>query len=266
MPFPLAHPAAVLPFVRRPFVASALVAGALAPDLLYLDPLYDLATRQIHGSFTLTLTHQFTSALWLNPLLALLALVVFHWVLKRPLVALAPPSLAGRLKPSGRRPTANYLLWAAISLVIGGFTHVLWDSFTHYDGYFVRQWGFLTANLTPTWDVNRVLQYLSSIGGILLIVLWLYRWWQRTTPEPVDPERYLSPPARYAVLAAAAVAGLAGAIVTVVRTAQEDDARVGEAVLRLSLTGLGTGAAAALAMYVVGWHVFRRRRQPVTAV
>lgn len=35
MPFTLAHPAVVLPLVRRPFVPGALVAGAMAPDLPY---------------------------------------------------------------------------------------------------------------------------------------------------------------------------------------------------------------------------------------
>ncbi|MEV0803512.1 DUF4184 family protein [Kribbella sp. NPDC050281] len=54
MPFTLAHPAAVLPLVRRPLVASALVAGAVAPDLLYLDPIYRFATQGINGNFTLT--------------------------------------------------------------------------------------------------------------------------------------------------------------------------------------------------------------------
>ena len=62
MPFPLSHPAAVLPLLRAPLVASALVAGALSPDLLYVDVAYRFATRQINGNFTLTLTHQLSSA------------------------------------------------------------------------------------------------------------------------------------------------------------------------------------------------------------
>ena len=49
MPFTLAHPAAVLPLCRRPLVASALVAGAVAPDLLYVGPIYRIAT-QINGN------------------------------------------------------------------------------------------------------------------------------------------------------------------------------------------------------------------------
>ncbi|HET6737509.1 MAG TPA: DUF4184 family protein, partial [Kribbella sp.] len=70
------------------------------------------ATQYVSGNFTLTLTHKFTSALWLDPLLALLLLVVFHLVLKRPLVALAPPALAARL-PVSSRPN---ILWVAFLL------------------------------------------------------------------------------------------------------------------------------------------------------
>ena len=152
MPFTLAHPAAVLPLFRRPFVASALVAGAVAPDLLYVGPIYRIATRQINGNFTLTLTHEFTSALWLDPLLALLLLAVFNLVLKRPLIALAPPALAGRLETPRRPfriPSVSVLLWTVVSAVVGAITHVVWDSFTHGDGYFVRQFpGFFRAQVT----------------------------------------------------------------------------------------------------------------------
>ncbi|ONI69629.1 hypothetical protein BWI15_24030 [Kribbella sp. ALI-6-A] len=254
MPFPLAHPAAVLPLLRHPFVPSALVAGALAPDLLYIGPLYTFATRYIHGNFTLTLTHEFTSALWLDPLLALLALLVFHLLLKRPLIALAPPALAGRLPA----PQRLGVFWTVVSVFIGGFTHVLWDSFTHGDGYFVQHWSFLSAAITPTWDVNRVLQYVSSAGGIAALAIYLFLWWRRTTARP--SEAGLTPAARYVVLTAACALALAFAALTVMRAAAESDELVGEAVVRFALTGLASGAVAALAVYVLVWQVLRLRR------
>ena len=137
MPFTLAHPAAVLPLIRRPFVASALVAGAVAPDLLYVDPIYRLATQYINGNFTLTLTHEFTSALWLDPLLALLMLGIYNLVLRRPLTALAPAALAARLPAApavGPLPSPATLVWSLVSAMLGAVTHVVWDSFTHGDG------------------------------------------------------------------------------------------------------------------------------------
>jgi hypothetical protein len=259
----------VLPLLRKPLVASALIAGAVAPDVLYVGPAYRFATMHINGNLTLTLTHEFSSAFWLDPLLALAILLVFHLVVKRPLLALAPESLAGRLpSPSvgSRIPGPVRFFWIVVSTVIGAFTHVLWDSFTHGDGYFVRRWAFLSADLTGSWDVNRALQYVSSVGGILILLSWLAFWWRRTTAAPIDAERYLPASARYAVLAAAALLGVATAVVMVARA--EEGELFGEAVVRLVLTGAASGVLLALAAYVVIWQALRLRhlgKRPVSA-
>ncbi|TCM50252.1 uncharacterized protein DUF4184 [Kribbella sp. VKM Ac-2568] len=196
-------------------MASALVAGAVAPDLLYVGAAYRFATMYIDGNLTITRTHEFSAAFWLDPLLALLILLVFHLLVKRPLLALAPAALAGRLPSPAVRlriPSLVDLFWIVVSTVIGAFTHVLWDSFTHYDGYLVRHnWKFFTADITPFWDLNRVLQYLSSVGGVLVIAIWLYFWWRKTPPSPVDSSRYVPAPARYAVLVAVVLLAAAAA-------------------------------------------------------
>lgn len=260
MPFTLAHPAAVLPLVRRPFVASALVAGAVAPDLLYVGPIYRIATRQINGNFTLTLTHQFTSALWLDPLLALLLLAVFNLGLKRPLIALAPPALAGRLETPRRPfriPSVSVVVWTVVSAVVGAITHVVWDSFTHGDGYFVRQFpGFFRAQVTGAWDVNRILQYVSTVGGCLVLAVWLYRWYRRTTPQPVD-ER-MPTWVRYFVYVAAIGLAVGGVVVEVGRV---DGGFAGETGVRTVLIGLMSGGLIAVGAYVVLWHLERLRRR-----
>lgn len=246
MPFTLAHPAAVLPLVRPPFVASALVAGAVAPDLLYVDALYRIATRYINGNFTLTLTHEFTSAFWLDPLLALLLVAVFSGVLKRPLIALAPPALAARLPARTGFPN---VVWLVVSAVIGSLTHVVWDSFTHGDGYFVRE-------LPGLADVNRLLQYVSTVGGCLILAVWLYRWYRRTPPADTHGDNV---PAwvRYVVLGALVLFALVCAVVEIGRA---DGALVGETAVRLILSGLVSGGLAALGWYVVLWHLGRLRR------
>ncbi|WP_371401579.1 DUF4184 family protein [Kribbella sp. NBC_00662] len=258
MPFTLAHPAAVLPLARRPLVASALVAGAVAPDLLYVDPIYRFATQYINGNFTLTLTHEFTSAFWLDPLLALLLLAVFDLVLKRPLIALAPASLAARLPVATGFPPFR---WSVVSAVLGALTHVIWDSFTHGDGYFVRQLpGVFRATVTPAWDVNRILQYVSTLGGCLVLAIWLYRWYRRTAPS-VTPRDPVAPWVRYLVVAGGLLLAATGAIVEVGRA--EGDLS-GETAVRLVLSGLVSGGLAALAWYVVVWHLIRLRRRVVT--
>jgi len=258
VPFTLAHPAAVLPLVRRPFLASALVAGAVAPDLLYVDPIYRFATQQINGNLTLTLTHKFSSAFWLDPVIAVILLAVFNLVVKRPLLALAPLGLAARLPTSTppRIPPPTVLLWTLVSAVIGAFTHVLWDAFTHGDGYFVRRFPDLfRAEVTAAWDVNRILQYVSTLGGCLILAIWLYRWYRGVAPRP-SPADLVPSFVRYVVLAGMLALAAAGAAV------QLSAADIsGEAAVRLVLTGLVFGGLAGLGWYVVLWHLFRLRRR-----
>ncbi|MEU4193675.1 DUF4184 family protein [Kribbella sp. NPDC026611] len=310
MPFTLAHPAAVLPLVRRPFVASALVAGAVAPDLLYVGPIYRFATQTINGNFTITYTHRFTSALWLDPLIAVV-LLIYNLLLKRPLTALAPARLAARLPaapspgrlpaapspgrlpaapspgrlpaaPSSARLTAppsarfappahplsprwpapSILLWTLVSGIIGALTHVFWDSFTHGDGYFVQHFpAFFRAQVLTGWDVNRVLQYVSTIAGCLVLAIWLYRWYRRTTPAPVTLSDHLPSWARWVVAAAGALLAAAGAAIELARA---DGDLGGETVVRLALSGLVSGGLAALGWYVVIWHLARLRRGVAT--
>jgi hypothetical protein len=262
VPFTLAHPAAILPLVRRPLVASALVAGAVAPDLLYVDPIYRFATQQINGNLTLTLTHEFTSAFWLDPLIALILLAVFNLVVKRPLLALAPAALAARLPSRGGIPSLTVALWTVVSAVIGAFTHVLWDAFTHGDGYFVRRFPDLfRAEVTASWDVNRILQYISTVGGCLILAIWLYRWFRRTPPRPMAPTDLVPSWVRYVVLAGVVALGVAGAAV---QLGGADGELAGETAVRLVLTGLVLGGLAAFGWYVVLWHLLRLRRRVAT--
>lgn len=98
MPFTFSHPAAVLLFCRRPLVASGLIAGAMAPDLPYVLPAARSADWGWYSDFTLTYTHEWGSGLPAGTVVALLLLVLFHHLLKRPLLALLPPSVAGDRK------------------------------------------------------------------------------------------------------------------------------------------------------------------------
>ncbi|MEV0803511.1 DUF4184 family protein [Kribbella sp. NPDC050281] len=197
-----------------------------------------------------------SSGLWLDPLLALILLLAFQVVVKRPLLALAPSGLAARLPtPSLRMPSTAVLLWTVVSAVIGALTHVLWDSFTHYDGYFVRRYhSFFAAQVTGAWDVNRILQYVSTVGGCLVLAVWLYRWYRRVDARPVATHDHIPSWVRYVVLAAMVLIGLAGAVVQLSRADL-----VGEAAARSVLTGVASGCLAALAWYVVLWHLFRLR-------
>lgn len=240
MPFTLSHPAAVLPLARRPLVPSALVAGSVAPDVFWFVP-------RLHG-VGLTETHEFTAVLWLDPLIALVLLGVFHGLLRRPLLALAPRPLAERLPRdfSWRRPG-----WIALSLVLGAATHVGWDAFTHESG----GPAFLRIPLVTGVDVGRLIQLVSTLAGAAVLAWWLWRWYRTAPGTPAPPGiRH-----RKTVAAFLAAGSFAGGLADVLPFLAGHDpmtrAGVVGNVTYLLVTGACSGFFVVLGLYALAWHV-----------
>jgi hypothetical protein len=203
VPFTLAHAAAVLPLrgVRHLRMAP-LIVGAMVPDLPYYLP----------GGIAryLPVTHAFMHSFTVDLLLgyALLASLV---VLQRPLTAL----LSARARALCLRallPFHRPIEWAfaAPAILLGVWSHLLWDSFTHKDGWMVHRVEALSAPLViGPYDgtVFHALQYLSSVLGLCVLVLWYGR-----LPTPAvnsNPGTARSPagPVLVLVLAAALLIG-----------------------------------------------------------
>ena len=185
MPFTLAHPAAVLPLrgVRHLRMAP-LVVGAVVPDLPYYLP----------GGRYLPVTHAFVHSFSVDLLLgyALLASLV---VLQRPLTALLSVrarALCLRALLPFRRPIE--WAFAAPAILLGVWTHLLWDSFTHKDGWIVHRVEALSAPLAVgayNSTMYHALQYLSSVVGLCVLVLWYVRL--PTPAVTVGPDAARSP-------------------------------------------------------------------------
>ena len=134
MPFTISHAAAAIPFRRTKLVLSALVIGCMAPDFEYF----------LHAGMYGRESHNVRGALEFALPATLILLVVFHALLKRPIVALLPRVIQERvvLQQFKFRPFSRFLLILA-SALIGIATHLLWDSFTHADGWAVRHFVWL---------------------------------------------------------------------------------------------------------------------------
>ena len=181
LPYPIAHPAAVLPLLRpmgRHAVPSALVLGSMVPDLWYFLP---FATRA-HS-------HSLDGLLWTCLPLGLAAYLVFHLLLKEPLIALAPRCLAARLAAHAR-PGLPLAPWRAVaaSLLAGAATHLAWDAVAHSYSSHGHQW----------------LQHASTLLGTAIVAAWSWRELRRTAP-------CAGAPALPGPLRAAAIATFAGA-------------------------------------------------------
>jgi len=176
MPFPLAHPAAVLPlrrFCTRWLNLPALVIGTLVPDAGYL-----FRHEEIGGLSGLS--HELMGSIAFGLPIGVLMLAALY-LLRTPLVEMLPNSRRRVFLKLCRRPIGP--LWlAALSLMIGIWTHVFWDSFTHNDGWIV---GHLSILQTPLFHFDdrtarlcHLLWYASSFAGMgwLFVAFENWRW------------------------------------------------------------------------------------------
>jgi hypothetical protein len=179
MPFPLAHPAAVLPLKRyfsRWLNFPALVIGSVIPDAAYV-----FQSDDISG-----LSHQALGSIAFGLPIGFLMLAILY-ALRKPTVEMLPDPARRLFRSVCRRPIGP--LWlAAVSLIIGIWTHVFWDSFTHTYGWITTHVSILQAPLFifagRTARVCHVLGYASTFAGVGFLFVAIEKWKWRNEPGP----------------------------------------------------------------------------------
>ncbi|AKD03382.1 DUF4184 domain-containing protein [Pontibacter korlensis] len=172
MPFTAAHPAIILPLLRRRWLsATALVMGSIAPDFEYF---FRLKTKS-------EVSHTLPGLLLFDLPVALLLSIVFHTVVRDLVIEYLPPYFRQRAEAINYPASwiqyfrKNWLVITA-SALIGASSHVFWDSFTHRHT--------LSAAILPVLNttveipfvelkmaLHRVVQHASTVVG-LAIILW----------------------------------------------------------------------------------------------
>jgi hypothetical protein len=172
VPFTPAHVLAVLPGIhaRRALHLdpTCLVIGSMAPDFEYFA----------RGALVGSLGHSLIGiAVWGVPVTLAVA-VVFHQLVKWPVLLVGPSSLTGVFAPPWRAGrTLGGALSAIASAALGNLTHVVWDSATHSDGAIVRR---VPALATPCQlpglgeiVLHRILQHASTLIGLAGVTVYL---------------------------------------------------------------------------------------------
>lgn len=170
MPWTFSHPAAVLPLKRfspRYLSFPGLLVGSLMPDFGYYI-----------GNFALArLAHTLAGGL-LVCLPTGLVLLFLLALLRDPLLFLLPRrhrDVVGHVLPLGGVLTLRVLGILGISIVIGAWSHVAWDAFTH-DG----RWGQVQLPWLgdTAWTFGgvtipfyAVLQHASTLFGAIVLVV-----------------------------------------------------------------------------------------------
>jgi hypothetical protein len=206
MPFTLSHAAAALPFRRFKPIWPALVIGTFAPDLEYFIRISD---EDRSG-------HHFPKVVLLTLPLALLVLWLFEWVIKRPAIGLLPSQvqrrLQGKIAPLSFRGWQRFgaiVLWIAVGI----FTHLVWDQFTHFNTRVTAFWPVLKLSVKLPYvgarPVAGILQHLSTLVGLLVLLIWFVAWYRRTSPAHLAFRPELSARTRASVVAGMVIFALA---------------------------------------------------------
>lgn len=167
MPWTFAHPAILRPLSARlaPINLYGALLGALMPDVgYYLGSLgRALSAHSLPGLFQVCLPFS-----WLFLLLSV--------VLAQPMIDVLPaphrPFLAWQWQRviGSWRWTVRAVLMLSACMLLGSFSHLLWDSATHRTGLWVP-----ALNLTHTLygvPIFRWLQHLSTVVGSVVLLLW----------------------------------------------------------------------------------------------
>jgi uncharacterized protein DUF4184 len=195
MPMTFSHPAAVLPLRRCGLVFSALLVGSVAPDSEYFFGLRHSASHTMPGVVTFSFP------------IALAGLVIFHVIVKWPLISLLPAGLQARVIGPARRFRwfpASRLLLILLSLAIGIATHILLDGFTHPDSWAVSHCAALrTIVPIPAYRpmaMYAVLQYGITAVGVLVLIVCSAVWCGRAPTESVMLRPQFSAAVKWTIL------------------------------------------------------------------
>ena len=211
MPFTFAHPAAAVPLRRllgRAGVLSALVIGSMAPDLTYFVPFgVDRAT-----------THSFAGVFWFCLPLGVATYHIFNFLVRPVIYVLLPPTWRDRLAAlldNSLQPHSP--TWAVlVSIVAGAFTHLIWDAWTHGDGFFVVGLPILQSRLGEFYGYQiylyKALQHGGTLLGFVCLGLWVKKYWDsvtvRSTTRFLPSVERLRVPVLLALVTVSAIVGM----------------------------------------------------------
>lgn len=218
MPFTISHVAAVVPFSRplaRWRLLSATIIGSMVPDFGFLMP-WRPARIETHSAIALL-----TFCLPVG----LATFWIFQRMIKTAVMEVLPDHTYSRWRPFAA-PADLWSLkqWvlAALGILGGAVTHLVWDAFTHEGARGVRM---IPALDDPVVDFAghrlmgaRLLQDVSSLIGLAVVLVVIIYGLRRDAGPEEAPVRMLRPRERHVwILTYAVTASLLAGLFLVIR-------------------------------------------------
>jgi hypothetical protein len=170
MPFTFSHPALVLPLINKRwklFSATGLVIGSIIPDF---ESFIRLNVNKPHS-------HTWLGMFWFDLPLAVITAFVFHNVVRDALILNLPDFIGGKfaryLGYDWNEAFKRNCIPILISMLIGIFSHLAWDSFTHLN----LAYPGINASKTLVFNttLHALLQDSSSVAGIIISAWYVVR-------------------------------------------------------------------------------------------
>jgi len=204
---------AVLPLLRWNALRldpTSLIIGSMVPDFEYFA----------HGEQAGSFSHTFLGlAVFCVPATLILG-AIWYSLIRRPIYTIAPISLRSRLDsgPWQARWTWRTVLSCVAGAAIGALSHLLWDGFTHAKGQVTERVHQLKQPVevpgVGTIVLHRVLQYASTLVGLLVLAIVIVRVLKRRVPVELPPASRLGPRLVFVVCIAAGIAILVARVVS----------------------------------------------------
>ena len=174
MPFTFSHPAIILPLLSLPkrwVSTTGLAIGTMAPDFEYF---LRMKVVSIHS-------HTFGGIFYFDLPIGLVIAFIFHLIIRNALIDNLPQCVYKRLykfkEVNWQKYFRKYYITIIGSIIIGALTHLIWDSFTHPEGYFTRIFPFLKKEIIVGWlnvPLYKILQHTSSLIGAASILIYFF--------------------------------------------------------------------------------------------
>ncbi|HBT72706.1 MAG TPA: DUF4184 domain-containing protein [Lysinibacillus sp.] len=169
MPLTFAHPAAILPFSRRSKYIHfpALVLGSMAPDFEYF----------FRGRPIGEIGHSLTGFFIFNLPLIIVIYILYCKYVRQHVVHHLPVCLQDTANQTTSRSKRLNVIVFGYSAFLGMLTHVIWDSFTHKNGFMVSHLSILSETMPIfgfQFPLYKYLQHGSTLVGITLIIGYVY--------------------------------------------------------------------------------------------
>ena len=174
MPLTFTHPALVLPLTRlkhSTLSITGLIIGSMTPDFEYFFRM------QAFSQYS----HSLLGILYFDLPLTVLLSILFHQIIKGPLVSNLPRYFKIRCDNLFNYNFLDYLkshkIAFIISAIIGSASHIFWDGFTYAGGFSISIFPVLSTKVDVgiiSMGIYKLIQYGSTLVGGLIILVYFH--------------------------------------------------------------------------------------------